>query len=211
MRTILQIAVVGMAVLISSCGNEKKDENKTDKDTTKTEKPKKEVKKDEAASMDKEFKADKNGQWAIAAEASSSYAGKATGKTASWSADQMIGAPDVDKYGDNGKAWASAEQDLGNEWVMLSYEKPVYATEVRIRMTYNPGAVARIELRDVNGKIIEVYNAKDTKKYNGKIAWFVTTFEKTKTLVKDVKITLDSKGVSGWNEIDAVQLVGTAE
>lgn len=208
---------VAVSVIIASCGGDKKNDQtdaKKNEDSLKAAQEKAtadslKAAKKTIADLDKEYKADVNGQWADKAEASSSYAGSARGKQASWSADQMIGAPDVNTYGDNGNAWASMDQDKGNEWVKLTFKKPVYATEVRIRMTYNPGAISKIEVLDQQNKSETVWQGTDKEKYNKKIAYYVAEFEKTQSLVNAVKITLDSKAVPGWNEIDAVQLVGT--
>ena len=52
-----------------------------------------------------QIKNDPNGEWAIMATASSSY-NDAQGQAA-WSPNQATGAPNVDKYADDGKAWTS--------------------------------------------------------------------------------------------------------
>jgi hypothetical protein len=216
MKKILFILFVAASVIIASCGGDKK----SDQDTKKNEdsiKAAQEKKTEDSAKavtksfseLDKQYKEDKNGQWADRAEASSSYAGNAHGKMASWSADQMTGKPDVETYGDNGNAWASMQQDQGDEWVKLTFKKPVFATEVHVRMTYNPGAISKIEVLDQQGKSETVWQGKDKESYKQKMGYFVATFEKTKSLVNAVKITLDSKAIAGWNEIDAVQLIGT--
>src|SRR5258708_1773621 len=49
-----------------------------------------------------EIKNDPNGQWAISATASSTYGDAQS--MASFSANQVTGPPNVDKYGDDGKA-----------------------------------------------------------------------------------------------------------
>lgn len=157
---------------------------------------------------DEKILKDPNGQWAIDAEASSSYS-PAAGKNHSWSAEQMLGEPNVQKYGDNGSGWASKEQDKDIEWVKLKFEKAVYASEVRVRQNYNPGAIIKIELIDEYGKSYVVWSGTDKTKYRANsIEYFTAKFDKTKYKSKTVKITLSSKTVPGWNEIDAVQLVG---
>jgi hypothetical protein len=40
------------------------------------------------------------------------------------------------------------------------------------------------------------------------IQYLIAKFDKTTYKVKSVKITLATNAVQGWNEIDAVQLVG---
>lgn len=217
MKKIFFILFIATSVIVASCGGDKKTAQDTAKKNEDSIKAVQEKKKEDSAKvvtksfseLDKQYREDKDGQWVDKAEASSSYAGSARGKHASWSADQMVGKPDVDSYGDNGNAWASQEQDQGEEWVKLTFKKAVYATEVRVRMTYNPGAISKIEVLDQQGKSETVWQGKDKEKYNNKMAYFTATFEKTKSLVNAVKITIDSKAVKGWNEIDAVQLVGT--
>ena len=152
---------------------------------------------------------DPNGQWAVSADASSSYSTDPKNKESSWSPYKMVGKPDVDKYGDNGNAWASKNPDKGIEWVKLTFPKAVNATGIRIRQSYNPGAVIKIELIDDKGKNHTVWSGVDDTKYEtGKIKYFSTNFDKTDYKTKTVKITLATNSVSGWNEIDAVQLVG---
>lgn len=168
----------------------------------------KETKVKEALEEDKIIN-DTLGQWAIDAEASSSYAGDKPQKGASWAPDQLTAKPDVEHYGDDGKAWASLEQDKGLEWVKLTYPKAVFATEVRVRQTYNPGAIIKVELIDDNGKSHTVWEGVDKTKYEkDKIQYLKVSFDKTTYKTKIVKITLATNSVPGWNEIDAVQLVG---
>lgn len=217
MKNCILSLFIAVSVVIASCGGNKKNEQedaKKKEDSIKAIQEKAKADSLKAAKktiidLDKEYEEDANGQWADRAEASSSYAGNARGKQASWSADQMIGKPDVNAYGDNGNAWASMEQDKGDEWVKLTFKKPVFATEVRVRMTYNPGSISKIEIIDQQGKAEAVWQGTDKKDYNKKMDYFITTFEKTKYLTNTVRITLNSKTVTGWNEIDAVQLVGT--
>ena len=167
----------------------------------------KEQKLSEALDEDKILN-DSKGQWASDAEASSAY-GSASGKNQSWSPEQMIGEPDVNAYGDNGKGWATKDSDKGIEWVKLTFPKAVYAEEIRIRQNFNPGAVIKIELIDEKGKSHVVWNGTDKTKYKDKsIQYFIAKFEKTDYKTKTVKITLSTNLVKGWNEIDAVQLIG---
>jgi hypothetical protein len=173
------------------------------------ENTKKEVEKstkEKKSNIDDDFLKDANGQWATEATASSSYAMK-EGQNASWSPEQMIGVPNVKKYGDNGNAWASKEQDKGEEWVKLTFEKEVNATEVRVKETYNAGAITKIILIDNTNKSHVVYESKSETKEK-KIQYLVAKFPKTSYKAKIVKIKIDSKTITGWNEIDAVQLVG---
>lgn len=151
-----------------------------------------------------EIKNDPNGEWAIQATASSTY-GDAQG-TARFSANQATGAPNVDKYGDDGSAWAPKTPDSGIEWLDLKYPKPVYANEVRVRESCGSGAVVKVEVFDEKGEAHSVWQGNDpTKELN----YLIVKFPKTAFKADRVKVTLATNVVPGWNEIDAVQLVGT--
>ena len=150
-----------------------------------------------------EIKKEPNGQWAVQATASSTY-NDAQG-TDSWSANQATGAPNVDNYGDNGSAWTAKTQDGGIEWLDLKYPRPVHATEVRVRESCGSGAVIKIEVYDDQGGAHAVWQGNDpTTELNYLMVKFPTTTFKTDR----VKVTLATNVVPGWNEIDAVQLVG---
>jgi hypothetical protein len=151
-----------------------------------------------------EIKNDPNGQWAIQATASSTY-NDAQG-TAGWSANQATGAPNVDKYGDDGSAWTSKTPDGGIEWLDLKYPKPVHASEVRVRESCGSGAVIKVEIYDEQGGAHIVWQGNDP---TTDLNYFMVKFPKTTFKADRVKITLATNVVPGWNEIDAVQLIGT--
>jgi hypothetical protein len=151
-----------------------------------------------------EIKNDPAGQWAVSATASSTYS-DATGQ-ARFSAWQATGAPNVDQEGDNGNAWASKTPDAGIEWINLAFTKPVAATGLRIRESAGAGAVVKVDLIDPQGTVHPLWSGKDpTKGLN----YLMLTFPKTDFKVDHVKITLATNVVPGWNEIDAVQLLGS--
>jgi hypothetical protein len=151
-----------------------------------------------------EIKNDPNGEWAILATASSSY-NDAQGQ-APWSANQATGLPNVDKYGDDGKAWTSKTPDAGIEWLDLKYPKAVHATEVRVRESCGSGAVIKIELFDEGGLAHTVWAGNDP---TTGLNYLLAKFPKTTYKADRVKITLATNVIPGWNEVDAVQLVGT--
>ncbi len=151
-----------------------------------------------------EIKNDPNGQWAVQATASSTY-NDAQG-TAGWSANQATGAPNVDKYADDGMAWTSKTPDGGIEWLDLKFPKPVHATEVRIRESFGSGAVIKIEVYDDQGTAHTIWQGNDP---TTDLNYLMVKTPKTAFKTDRVKITLATNVIPGWNEIDAVQLVGT--
>lgn len=157
----------------------------------------------ESALKEDAIKNDPDGQWAIQSKASSSYQ-DAEG-AAAWSANQATGAPNVERYADDGKAWAPKSPDGGIEWLELTFPKPVFATEVRIRESCGSGAVIKVEVFDDKGASHVVWAGNDP---TTELNYFPVKFDKTTYKTDRVKVTLATNVVPGWNEIDAVQLVG---
>jgi hypothetical protein len=150
-----------------------------------------------------EIRSDPNGQWAADAKASSTY-NDAKGN-ASYSPNQATGEPNVQTYSTTSQAWSSKTPDSGIEWLELTFTKPVFATAVRVRESSGSGALIKIELFDDKGAAHTVWSGTDpTKELN----YLVAEFAKTTFKTNRVKLTLATNVVGGWNQIDAVQLVG---
>jgi hypothetical protein len=99
--------------------------------------------------------------------------------------------------GDHATAWASKLPDGGEEWIELSFRQPVRPTAVRVRETYNPGAIVRIEAKAAEGAWRVLWEGEDGGRECPR--WWSP---------RVVRLTLASHKVPGWNEIDAVELVG---
>lgn len=142
-------------------------------------------------------------QWATGAAAGSEYAAP------DWAALQATGAPDVQICGDHPKAWAASGSNT-REWLQLTYAVPVHVTQVNIYQTYNPDQVVKVELIDGSADYHEVYTAQPTERD----CPFVLNIAvpRTEYLVTGVRLTIDQSVLGlGWNEIDAVELVGVPE
>lgn len=139
-------------------------------------------------------------QWASSARASSEYS------ATNWSALQATGKPDTLQAGDHRTAWASLRADTGEEWLELSYDVAVLPTHVRIHETYNPGAVVRIDAQDAEGTWHVLWAGQDSTRDCP--AWFTVAFRRPAFAAKSIRVTIDSLAVAGWNEIDAVELIG---
>ena len=150
-----------------------------------------------------EILADARGQWASAARASTEYG------PADYSAQQATGAPDVGRYGDDACAWAPSASERQVEWLELTFAKPVRASEVRVRQSYTPGTIVKVEAFAPDGSGRVLWSGRDANVYpQGRIAWFLLRVPTTAQPVARVRITLDTPAAKGWKEIDAVQLVG---
>ena len=150
------------------------------------------------------------GQWATSATASSTYASdKAPTAKTSYAPSAATGAPNVEGYGDNGNAWTTETPDKGIEWLEVKFDKPVNATQLRIRQSYGPGAIIKVELLGEDGARHMIWQGLDDTQYpSSTTAWFERPFQKTSYKVSGARLTFATNAVSGWNEIDAVQLVG---
>lgn len=139
-------------------------------------------------------------QWASGAAASTEF-----GKP-QWSAAQATGAPNTPQAGDCSTAWASRQPDDDTEWLNLTFDAAVEPTLVRVHETYNAGAITKVEARDASGTWRTIWKGEAAACETPR--WFEVAVSKAKWTTREIKITLDSKAVPGWNEIDAVELVG---
>ena len=160
----------------------------------------------EYATMEDRYLNDPKGQWASAAKASSSFssAGKEPADSqASNTPWQATGAPNAD-------TWTNDNQDMGIDWLELTYAKPVAATEVRAVLRASVGALSKVELIDEAGTAHEVWNGTDEVKPDrrGPRTWFVHTFDKTPYKVAKAKLSFANAVSTGYKEVDAVQLIG---
>lgn len=122
-----------------------------------------------------------------------------------WGPEQATGEPDTFQAGDIPTAWASLEPDAGIQWLKLEYEKPVNLAEVHVRETLNPGAISKIAAVLSNGQEQTIWEGTEP----AGTAPVTKMFKAAGTVwTKSVVIYLDTDRVAGWNEIDAVEMVG---
>lgn len=159
------------------------------------------------ALIDATIIADPKGQWAVGATAGTQY-----GKT-QYSPAQATGAPNISVAGNSPAAWCPESKSVGTDWLEVSFSKPVYATEVRVRQNDAAGAIVQVEVIEPNGTAHVWWEGADPYGAAAKreIVWFAVRVPKTNYLVAKVKITLNLAAVPGWKEIDAVQLVGAGQ
>ncbi len=140
--------------------------------------------------------------WASSARASSEY------RATDYSARQATGAPDVPRHTDHVKAWAPRLANAGEEWIELTFPAPVRAAGIEVIQSFNPGAIMRVEVIDEAGASAAVWTGPDTTAYPpGQIGVLRVSIPSTERPVIGVKVTLDTRRVAGWNEIDAVKLI----
>jgi hypothetical protein len=123
----------------------------------------------------------------------------------SWGPEQAVGEPDTMQSGDLPTAWAPLQPDGGDEWLKLEYEKSVDVAEVRVRETHNPGAISKVTAFLANGSEVTLWEGVEPKA-EAPVEMSFTVPDNVHA--KSIKVYLDTKRVPGWNEIDAVQLIG---
>jgi hypothetical protein len=123
-----------------------------------------------------------------------------------WSAAQMTGAPDTPIAGDHVTAWASKEPDMGEIWIELDYAEAVVPESVRVHETFNPGAIGRVLAQHPDGTWITVWEG--TAGVGDAPRWFEPSLQSVRFTTRRLRLISDTSRVPGWNEIDAVELVG---
>jgi hypothetical protein len=138
-------------------------------------------------------------QWASTATASSAFG------FPDWSPRRATGAPEIEFCADDPRAWASARGN-GVEWLQLLYARPVNATEVRVYQTYGRGAISRVMLIDAAGERTVVWEGVDQDDLCPDVLSIRVSALPNPVAI--VHIDLDESRTGGWNQIDAVELVG---
>jgi hypothetical protein len=142
-------------------------------------------------------------QWASSATAGTQYGEQ------DWSAMQVTGAPNTLECGDIGSAWASADS-TSVDWLEARYDLPVVPSQVNIYETNNPSQVVKVEMIDTAGGYHEVYSAAPKAE---ETCPFVLSIQVNGANYQAIgaRITIDQSTLNlPWNEIDAVEMVGTA-
>jgi HAMP domain-containing protein len=121
-----------------------------------------------------------------------------------WSPLQATGAPDSTS-GDQRTAWAPATQDGGMEWLQVDFPRSVEPVAIVVHENCGPGAIIRLTALDDSGRETSIWQGVSPS--SGAIS--ATRFPISRSVVTQrIKIYLDTAKVEGWNEIDAVQIIG---
>ena len=124
-----------------------------------------------------------------------------------YSANKVLGTPDVyPAYGSNPKAWSGNSPDSRREYLTLQFPDPAPINMVEIYETFNPGAVDSVFVKNPGtGNFDMVYAAK-AKTFPKTSRINRITFPTTSYDVSEIRITLASDSVAGYNSIDAVAI-----
>ncbi|MEW6754630.1 MAG: CARDB domain-containing protein [Candidatus Latescibacterota bacterium] len=127
------------------------------------------------------------------------------------SAEQALGPPALWPFSTSLIAsWASVTEDEQREFLELEYEDPEPAAAVEIAEMQHPGAVDSVYLRDAQTRAWRVvWSGRAAPVADSESRLLTVEFAPTSYPVDAVRLALDSPAVPGYNEIDAVALVGT--
>jgi hypothetical protein len=126
-------------------------------------------------------------------------------RTPAYHAMQATGPPDADAGVDDPKAWASKSGDMGIQWIELAYNPPMRASKLRIFEVNSAGAVVEVQVTDTRGAKRTAWRGRDPLTRPGV---FELSIDAGGAKVARVRVILDTDRRPGWNEIDAVEIVG---
>ena len=143
-------------------------------------------------------------QWGFSAEASSEFADP------EWSVSQVLGKPDAPGCGDYQFAWASASSD-SIETLEVVFESEVYPLEIYIHQSFNPDQVVKVEVLNPSTGAYYTVHQKNPVQIDRPCPYQLEIIVRGIDFkTNQVRLTVDQSQLGlGWNEIDAVQLVGS--
>jgi len=123
-----------------------------------------------------------------------------------WGPEQLVGPPNTHAAGDIPTAWAPLSSQGGrDEWLQVNYDQVVDISEIRVRETHNPGAIAKLAAVLPDGQEVVIWEGVTPPTEAPADTGFAAP---AGLQAQSVKIYLDRTRAPGWNEIDAVELVG---
>lgn len=141
-------------------------------------------------------------QWATEVKGFSSERG-----TKQFSAAQVLSKPNAMPQTDESAcAWYPAkESNKEEEFIFVRFAHPDFIKQILVCENFNPGAIAKIYVYSTSGAEILAYTNEQPGSISKRQQVFSYVFpELTKYKVRDVKVVLNTKSVSGFNGIDAI-------
>ncbi len=144
-------------------------------------------------------------QWGLAIIGQSSGPGTTAGSVGS-----MLGPPqakcEFNAFDFIDSSWRTRNPDDGEEWVEVRFSTSVFATAVEVHETLNPGAITGIFLRDPEGQWHSVWEGSDPSRSCPAV--LRVDFSSRTFASSEVRIELNTALLPGWNQLDAVKLIG---
>jgi len=125
----------------------------------------------------------------------------------SYGPEQATGEPNTPTAMDSGTAWTPQEMDAGLEWLQVRFDKTVAVAEVRVRESYNPGAISKVTAILADNSEVLLWEGRSPV---SEAPCDLVVRPENNVEANTIKVYLDTARVPGWNEIDAVALIGKA-
>jgi outer membrane protein OmpA-like peptidoglycan-associated protein len=145
------------------------------------------------------FYAESQEQWASSVVKYSSQAG-----FKAYSAKQALGIPNALQSGKNPVAWSPQTANMGIEYIQVGFSNPQKVKQIAVWENFNPGAIYQIFLIEPDGKEHLVYELSQPEKITSMARMFRHSIKLTPYLVAELKLVLNTAGVFGLNQIDAI-------
>jgi hypothetical protein len=123
--------------------------------------------------------------------------------TSGYSAEQVLGEPSLEVCGDNMGSWA--QRNNKREWVKVGFGETVVPLKVSVHQNNAVGFVRSITLWNADGTSTEIKVEDTTEECPGILE--VMTQDHLQP-IKAITVTLDGQHKSGYEEIDAISIVG---
>ena len=120
---------------------------------------------------------------------------------------QAAGPPDTPECGDFRTAWASLNPNEAASLTLL-FPELVTPTSLQVYETYNPGFITRIETIDLYGGLHTVYEAVPRPRTQCPFVLVVPIADADYQTSRVTIYLNQSTSTGGWNQIDAVELIG---
>ncbi|XP_052223519.1 uncharacterized protein LOC127839282 [Dreissena polymorpha] len=144
------------------------------------------------------------GQWVSGVITYSSQYG-----TDGWSAQQILGVPDVyPTYADDTRAWAPQVIDA-NQFLEFQFATPVYVTQVDVYETFKAGGVKAINCLDVSGTWITLWSTPQVSVIESARIFSPLFTSTIPCFSNQIRLDIDCTVAVSWVEIDSVRLHGS--
>ena len=124
-----------------------------------------------------------------------------------WEASTLIGPPNVSVKGCQSArgSWAALKADLPTEFLHVGFNEAVIPQSIAVHQNVNPGSIRQIEFfGDGRSTVIDVQD-ESTDCLSASV---FDVAGKVDFPVDNLRIVIDGKHESGWEEVDAIKLIG---
>lgn len=123
-----------------------------------------------------------------------------------YSAKQVLGKPNVlPNFRDSPCAWSPfREQSRTDEFIHVSFARPMKIRQVAVAESHNPGSVSKIVIYDRYDRGDTIYSNEMTRPLAERGRMLRVVVPQTPYPVASVKVILNTIGMPGWNHIDAI-------